>query len=643
MNEYSKNKPRKYKERSISVIMPTYNNGAFIRRALASLFAQTIQDWELILINDGSNDYTEDVIEDYRQDSRVRYYRNDQNKGLGNCLNMGIEYANCNYICYLPSDDIYFTDHLSNLYNSLSASQNIILSYSGLYYDNTDNLGSGLSTKKTLGLIPNSSLQLVQVMHRKGSCKWIERNELVTADLDKMYWGQLREEGTFVGTNIISCEWVSHPFQRHKIISTTKGGGLAFYKKYYQVTEQIKFHNVNDTCIDENENAIKFQQAHSSPGKLKILIVGELGFNPERILAFEEDGHQLYGLWISNPEIHNAVGPFPFGNIVDLDINNIQSQIEKIQPDIIYALLNSQAVKLAHYIMVSNPQIPFIWHFKEGPLFCRNYGIWNEMVELFYNADGQIFINKECKDWFSQIIGDVNSQSLILDGDLPPSKWFIKKRSCLLSETDGAIHTLVSGRPYGIKPQDVAILSKYNVHLHLYGEFYHSMWSGWVDQVNQVAKGHLHVHPHCKPENWAKEYSKYDAGWLHCFDSLNNGELMKCSWDDLNYPARMSTLAAAGLPMIQKNNEGHIVATQDLITNLKTGLIFDTFDELGELLNNKSIMDETRKNVFKQRLNFSFDHYFHELIHFFEEVIKNTGKIIVNRDLLKSIIAKYFR
>jgi glycosyltransferase involved in cell wall biosynthesis len=606
----------------ISVIMPTYNQGAFIRRALTSLLTQKFQDWELILINDGSTDYTEDVIEDYVDDVRIRYIKNESNKGLGYCLNFGMVNAKCNNICYLPSDDIYYADHLSVLYETLSINNKAVLCYSGLRYDNSDNYGNGLSIKKSLGKIADQPLQLVQVIHKKTGFRWVEREEFVTWDLDKMFWDQLQQEGLFVGTNIISCEWVNHPLQRHKIINEEHGGGIALYKEYYAVKEPLKFYTGNGKCIDEREISKQNGDIQLAPGKLKILIVGEASFNPERLCAFEDRGHKLFGLWIPNPDFHNSVGPFSFGNITDLNLQNFKAQIEEIKPDIIYALLNTQAVKLAHYILLSMPHIPFVWHFKEGPMFCRNMGIWKELFELFYNADGRIYINQQCKDWFVQFIGDRNRPSHILDGDLPPARWFGNDREPLLSDIDGSIHTLISGRPYGLTPQDVLALAKHNVHLHLYGEFYHSKWKDWIDEINTLAPQHLHLHAQCKPEDWTKEFSGYDAGWLHCFKSENNGELIKCSWDDLNYPARMSTLAAAGLPMIQSNNDGHLVATQTLIKPMNSGIFFDSIDDLGRQLNDRALMNMKRKAIWENRMQFSFDYHIDDLLLFFKEVIK---------------------
>ncbi|HEY8914890.1 MAG TPA: glycosyltransferase family 2 protein, partial [Chitinophaga sp.] len=99
----------------ISVIMPTYNQGSFIVRAISSLLAQEHEHWELIIINDGSTDYTEELLAEHRADKRIRYFKHTANKGLGYCLNLGMRQASYNYISYLPSDDIFYADHLSSL------------------------------------------------------------------------------------------------------------------------------------------------------------------------------------------------------------------------------------------------------------------------------------------------------------------------------------------------------------------------------------------------------------------------------------------------------------------------------------------------------------------------------------------------
>ena len=533
----------------ISVIMPTYNQGSFIIGAINSLFGQQYQNWELIIINDGSTDYTEELLTNYLTDQRIRYFKNNENRGLGFCLNLGIKQASFEYISYLPSDDIYYKEHLFTLYNGMKNNDTAILMYSGINYEYGDT-SNGAQRMSSPTIAYGFSLQLVQVLHKKTSCYWLERNELVTDDLNKMFWNQIAQIGEVIGTNIISCEWVNHPYQRHKIIQESHMGGIYLYKRFYNVKELIKFQSSVGNYIDEIDQYKKHRKVFQIQDKLKILIVGELAYNPERICALEKLGHKLYGLWIENPHSYNTVGPLPFANVEDLSLDKWQDQIDEIKPDIIYALLNYQAVPLANYVMRNNKDIPFVWHFKEGPFFCRNLGVWKELIELYYNADGGIYINAETECWFKQYIDTNNKLTYILDGDLPSEVWFSENKNPLLSDTDGEIHTVSSGRPYGITPSFVRELAINKIHLHIYGDYSKSFWANWIKESSIAAENFLHVHPFCKAGDWVKEYSQYDAGWLHVFTSDNKGELIKCTWDDLNYPARMCTLAVAGLPMI---------------------------------------------------------------------------------------------
>jgi glycosyltransferase involved in cell wall biosynthesis len=610
----------------ISVIMPTYNQGSFIARAIKSLLLQSFQQWELIIINDGSTDYTEEVVKEYLSDERIKYATDKKNRGLGYSLNTGFELASFNLIAYLPSDDIYFEDHLQVLYDTITSDSKCILAYSGMLHNYNSNTFSH-SGQESL-LIDDARFQLVQVVHRKTDCKWLQREELVTDNLNRMFWNNIVKLGKTLPTKRITCEWVNHPQQRHKLIKETSYGGIHIYKNHYQVNEPIKFHSSDGHYIDEVSFYKRFRQPKengvniNTTKRLKILIVGELAYNAERIYALEEYGHKLYGLWITTPEFYNTIGPLPFGNVEDIPLEHWKERVEEIKPDIIYALLNYQVIPLAHYIMLSNTGIPFVWHFKEGPFFARQNGVWKELIELYTNSDGQIFINQETKDWFSQFIS-LETPTYILDGDLPKKEWFIEEKIDLLSDTDGEIHTVMPGRPFGLSSKELASFANQKIHLHFYGEFFHSIWKDWIVMSEEVAPGYIHIHPNCTADKWAKEFGKYDAGWLHLFDSNNNGKLMRTTWNDLNYPARMSTLAAAGLPMIQKCNAGHIVATQNLTKQLGIGLFFKELENIRECFEDETKRKEIRENAWKHRYLFSFDYHVKDLTDFFYKVIDN--------------------
>jgi glycosyltransferase involved in cell wall biosynthesis len=606
--------------------MPTYNQGAFISRAISSLKMQDFCNWELIIINDSSTDYTEDIVQDLLSDGRITYYKNENNEGLGFCLNFGIEISKHDLIAYLPSDDIYFENHLSRL-SAVLDDVDCQLAYAGIKHDYYDSASDSECTF-TDGKIADEPLQLVQVLHRKSDQRWMERNELVTDDLEKMFWSKLGSYETFKYSGAVTCEWIDHPEQRHKIIRENSSGGIYLYKRFYNVVKPIRFQSSVGNEIDEVKDFERIRNLVIEPSEkpLKILLVGELAFNPERIRAFEEQGHTLYGLWINSPHCYNAIGPIPYGNVIDIPLETWIESVNQIKPDIIYALLNYQAIAFAHYIMLTNPGIPFVWHFKEGPFMCRRMGLWKELVELYINSDGQIYINQEVKNWFGQFLTHEQSHSFILDGDLPKKEWFNGVRSPLLSDSDGEIHTVVPGRPMGLTPEHVQLLSRQKIHLHLYGDMQQMFWKNWISFSNDLAPGYLHIHPHCKPENWVRELSQYNAGWLHYFTSNNHGEYMKATWPDLNYPARMTTLAAAGLPMIQKNNQGHIVAAQILTERLDIGIFFNTFDDLGQQLKNTGRLNQLSNNVSNNRFAFSFDHHVKDLIDFFRRIIDEKQK-----------------
>jgi glycosyltransferase involved in cell wall biosynthesis len=94
----------------ITVIIPTYNRGAFICDAIDSVLSQTFQDFELIIVDDGSTDNTAVLISAYA-DSRLRYLT-QENKGRSNARNRALAVAQGEYIAFLDSDDMYLPDKL---------------------------------------------------------------------------------------------------------------------------------------------------------------------------------------------------------------------------------------------------------------------------------------------------------------------------------------------------------------------------------------------------------------------------------------------------------------------------------------------------------------------------------------------------
>ena len=98
-----------------SIIIPTYNRAHLISKGIDSVIAQTFENWELIIVDDGSTDNTKELIASYQEkDARIRYIY-QENSERSAARNNGIDKAKGNYICFLDSDDYYLSDHLFNL------------------------------------------------------------------------------------------------------------------------------------------------------------------------------------------------------------------------------------------------------------------------------------------------------------------------------------------------------------------------------------------------------------------------------------------------------------------------------------------------------------------------------------------------
>lgn len=95
----------------VSVLMPVYNAEAYLAEAIDSIISQSFTDWELILVNDGSTDRSEEIILSYK-DPRIRYSQNTENRGIIYTRNLMIEMAQGEYIAFLDSDDISHPDRL---------------------------------------------------------------------------------------------------------------------------------------------------------------------------------------------------------------------------------------------------------------------------------------------------------------------------------------------------------------------------------------------------------------------------------------------------------------------------------------------------------------------------------------------------
>jgi glycosyltransferase involved in cell wall biosynthesis len=135
----------------ISIVIPVYNGEKTIEETVRSVLKQTFQDFEIIIINDGSKDKTLEVI-DGISDSRIQVY-SYSNSGQGASRNRGISYAKGQYLSFLDADDLWTSDKLEAQLDALQANPEAAVAYS--WTDFIDEFGNFLRPGSHLNLSGN--------------------------------------------------------------------------------------------------------------------------------------------------------------------------------------------------------------------------------------------------------------------------------------------------------------------------------------------------------------------------------------------------------------------------------------------------------------------------------------------------------
>lgn len=117
----------------ISVILPVYNGGRYLKDAIESVLAQTLQNFELIIIDDCSTDDSAEIAQRYAViDSRVTYERNDVNLKLPKALNKGFDTARGEYWTWTSCDNLYMPEALEEMTKALDTHADIGLVYASM-------------------------------------------------------------------------------------------------------------------------------------------------------------------------------------------------------------------------------------------------------------------------------------------------------------------------------------------------------------------------------------------------------------------------------------------------------------------------------------------------------------------------------
>lgn len=140
----------------VSIIIPTFNRSHLIGETLDSIIAQTYQNWECIVVDDDSTDYSLELLECYcEKETRIKYYQRPSNKpkGANACRNYGFELSEGEFINWFDSDDLMVPEFIERKLDGFKSNTDIVISKSIFINENAEIMGKEIRTKNSVNLL----------------------------------------------------------------------------------------------------------------------------------------------------------------------------------------------------------------------------------------------------------------------------------------------------------------------------------------------------------------------------------------------------------------------------------------------------------------------------------------------------------
>ncbi len=252
----------------VSIITPVYNGQDFLDRSIKSVLAQTYENWELLLIDDGSSDNSVQIIKYYLEDNRIKLLRNESNSGIPTTRNKGIENSTGEFIALLDQDDEWLPHKLEKQVNKFLEIDDSF----GLIYSNVEvRTDQGILADQKKEIEPEASIQSnLELM--------LSRN-LITSPTAMVKRKALEEVGLFDE----SIRW-----------------GGDDYDLWIRIAHKYKFDYIDEVLCIRHEH----QQNYSADKKrmmLKTIDLGEkyvkqFGLEPSLSRKLKSNHYYRYGI-----------------------------------------------------------------------------------------------------------------------------------------------------------------------------------------------------------------------------------------------------------------------------------------------------------------------------------------------------------
>jgi glycosyltransferase involved in cell wall biosynthesis len=164
----------------ISIVTPCFNAAPYLKESIKCILRQTYSNFEWIIVNDGSTDNTESIIQSFT-DSRIRYYK-QENKGQCAASNFGLSKATGQYIKFFDADDVMNPTHLENQLKKLNGRTDVISSCAwGRFYDASPSSAKFIAESTWKDMLPMDWIKaaLSQPSDMMGAWLWLIPKQVI--------------------------------------------------------------------------------------------------------------------------------------------------------------------------------------------------------------------------------------------------------------------------------------------------------------------------------------------------------------------------------------------------------------------------------------------------------------------------------
>lgn len=236
-SEYMNTKPL------ISVVLCTYNTGVYLAEAIDSILAQSYNNFELIIWDDGSTDDTRSIVGAYN-DKRIRYYFHE-NTGLGMALRLACEKANGEYIARMDSDDISLPNRFEKEIAFLEANFDYVLVSSAVIYIDEKGVEIGRSFPYTDSSIITATRSMTvhpMAMMRRESYVKAGGYLPIRFMEDDLFWSKLSKQGKFYN--------ITEPLGKYRLLQSSLGHNRS---KYDSVLKEFRNKMAKDDVVLDSD------------------------------------------------------------------------------------------------------------------------------------------------------------------------------------------------------------------------------------------------------------------------------------------------------------------------------------------------------------------------------------------------------